>query len=119
MIYVCPRKDAAVTKLCEPCDCGMMIASDRKPWYGEGRQPIDDIMEAGWGPEFCAGNVLKYLRRTKSPEHSLESARVYFGWLRGLADKQSQTGYGNAINVLAQLYGMLTPDEVSTLQAAS
>lgn len=47
----------------------------RKAHYGESRQPIDDIFAAGWGPAFCAGNVLKYLRRTKEPEHSLESAR--------------------------------------------
>lgn len=87
------------------------MKGDRKPWYGEGRQPIDDIMAAGWGPEFCAGNVLKYLRRTKSPEHSLESARIYYGWLTGLAQLQRETGEGHAIKVLGQLVAMLTPVE--------
>lgn len=115
MICVCPRKDAAVTKVCEPCDCGMVIMSDRKPWYGEGRQPIDDIMEAGWGPEFCAGNVLKYLRRTKSPEHSLESAKVYYGWLKGLAEVQRKTGDGHAIGVYNALVMLLNDEELERL----
>lgn len=50
----------------------------RKTHYGSGRQPWDDIVEAGWGPPFAASNVLKYLRRTKDLEHSLESARWYW-----------------------------------------
>lgn len=58
----------------------------RKQHYGADRQPIDDIMLFGWGPQFCAGNVLKYLRRDKAREHSLESARVYWRWLCDLAD---------------------------------
>lgn len=49
----------------------------RKAHYGSGEQPWDTIVFAGWGPEFAAGNILKYLRRTKAPEHSLESARWY------------------------------------------
>ena len=43
----------------------------RKAHYGSGRQPWDHIKAAGWGPEFAAGCVLRYLRRTKDPEHSL------------------------------------------------
>lgn len=50
----------------------------RQDHYGAGRQPWDDIVDAGWGPAFAAGNVLKYLRRPdKNPldpvRHSLEA----------------------------------------------
>jgi hypothetical protein len=47
----------------------------RKAHYGDGVQPWDLIVAAGWAPEFAAGCVLRYLRRTKDPDHSLESAR--------------------------------------------
>lgn len=52
--------------------------SVRKNHYGVGRQPFDDIVLFGWGPSFAAGNVLKYLRRDKSLEHSLSSAKWYW-----------------------------------------
>lgn len=79
--------------------------SVRKLHYGEGKQPIDHIIAAGWGPEFCAGNVLKYLRRTKEPEHSLESARWYWDHLTALAAS------GHAKYVCGQLVSMLTKEE--------
>lgn len=48
-------------------------SSERKDHYGTGRQPWDDIVEAGWSPEFAAANVLKYLRRPdKLPAEDLE-----------------------------------------------
>jgi hypothetical protein len=53
----------------------------RKAHYGSGRQPLDDIVEAGWGPAFCAGNVLKYLRRDKDVEDSRKKAKWYFDFL--------------------------------------
>jgi hypothetical protein len=56
-------------------------ASPRKAWYGDGVQPWDIIVERGWGPSFAAANVLKYVRRVKDPEHSLESARWYYARL--------------------------------------
>ena len=51
----------------------------RQPYYGEGRQPLDDIIELGWGPAFCAGNVLKYLRRNKHTDQmkDIDKARWY------------------------------------------
>ena len=39
----------------------------RKAHYGQGKQPWDYIVEAGWAPEFAAGCVLRYLRRDKGP----------------------------------------------------
>lgn len=58
---------------------GQGDAEPRKAHYGEsGAQPWDLILAAGWGPAFAAGNVLKYLRRSKNPEHSAESAAWYY-----------------------------------------
>lgn len=50
----------------------------RKAHYGDGRQPWDDIVDMGWAPHFAAGCILRYLRRTKDTEHSLQSARWYW-----------------------------------------
>lgn len=52
----------------------------RKPWYGSGEQPWDIMKDIGWSEHFAAGCILKYMMRTKEPEHSLESARWY--WAR-------------------------------------
>jgi len=52
-------------------------AVPRQDYYGDKRQPWDDILDSLWAPEFAAANVLKYLRRVKKPEHSLESAKWY------------------------------------------
>lgn len=56
----------------------------RKVHYGAGRQPLDDIVDAGWGPAFCAGNVLKYLRRDKMLDDSQQKARWYWQYLNGM-----------------------------------
>ena len=87
--------------------------SVRKAHYGDGKQPIDHIIAAGWGPEFCAGNVLKYLRRTKEPEHSLESARWYWARLLEFAER------GHAKYVMGQLVTMLTREELNRISGAS
>lgn len=78
----------------------------RQNHYGAGRQPFDDIKDAGWAPQFAAGNVLKYLRRNKQPEHSLESARWYYNELSKLADRDRE-----ARKVLLQLDRELTGAE--------
>jgi hypothetical protein len=56
-------------------------ADGRKEHYGSGRQPLDDIIEAGWGPQFCASNILKYMRRLKQIEDSKIKARWYWRYL--------------------------------------
>lgn len=63
----------------------------RKAHYGDGEQPWDTIKNAGWAPEFAAGNVVKYLRRTKDPEHSLQSARWYYARLKELIGRGSRS----------------------------
>lgn len=60
-----------------------LTASDgtvRKQHYGSGRQPWDDIVAAGWGPHFAAGNVLKYIRRAsaKNGADDVKKARWYY-----------------------------------------
>lgn len=85
----------------------------RKVHYGPGRQPVDTIRDMGWAPEFFAGNVLKYLRRSKDIEHSHESARVYFRWLGDeVKSMQFDEAYRfRALDVLERLCAVLTLDE--------
>lgn len=62
--------DALYPDRAEPSTDG----STRKAHYGEGER-------LGWGPAFAATCVLRYLRRDKAREHSLESARWYYDQL--------------------------------------
>lgn len=88
------------------------IAADgtiRKDHYGAGRQPWDDIVDAGWGAQFAAGNALKYVRRymAKNGEDDLEKGRWYFARLKELSQKES--------TILRDLLKILTPEEVELL----
>lgn len=84
--------------------------STRKSHYGAGRQPWDDIVDLGWGPAFAAGNVLKYLRRTKDPDADLKKARWYFEWLLA-KEKSTDPRY----RVIYELRCLLTTDEIARL----
>lgn len=86
----------------------------RQDHYGEGEQPWDTIVRLGYAPQFAAGNVLKYLRRTKAPEHSLESARWYYARLHELVVTQP-----NAIKILERLEDALTVKERKMLTDAT
>lgn len=45
-------------------EIGRADASERKPYYGEGRQPWDVMLQdTPWAPYFAAGCILRYLRR--------------------------------------------------------
>lgn len=60
----------------------------RKAHYGPKEQPWDVIVASGWGPAFAASCVLRYLRRDKAREHSVESARWYYARLiEGVAER--------------------------------
>lgn len=85
----------------------------RQDHYGSGRQPWDDILDSGWAPEFAAGNVLKYLRRDKAREHSLESARWYYRELLRMCGGHSD----RAPRVVQQLLDLLTAEEVGNLRS--
>lgn len=84
-------------------------ADGRKAHYGSGRQPLDDIVDAGWGPAFCAGNVLKYMRRDKQVEDSRRKAKWY--WDRLYGEKPTDAGF----EVFDQLVKLLTEDELRFL----
>lgn len=100
----------------------------RQDHYGPGRQPFDDILDAGWAPAFAAGNVLKYLRLTKEPEHSLESARWYYARLFEMSqgDPAPRGSFGPfslvdrhaalAEETIHKLEELLTPDELKLLR---
>ena len=81
----------------------------RKAHYGSGRQPWDDIVEAGWAPAFAAGNVLKYVRRAaaKNGEDDIAKAKWYL--MRLIA--RGKDGEQESVNAVARLAMLLTPDE--------
>ena len=90
----------------------------RKSHYGPPgtRQPWDDIVDAGWAPHFAAANVLKYLRRDKAPEHSLESARWYWIALCRLGRDGGDRDRVEAALTVAKLMHVLTNAEFERLQ---
>lgn len=73
---------------------------------------MSDNDAIGWAPEFAAGCVLRYLRRTKDARHSLESALWYWARLEEMAEE------GHARYVLGILMGLLTADEIGRLRDA-
>lgn len=98
--------------------------STRKAHYGAGEQPWDVIVRKGWGPQFAAANVLQYLRRTKDPEHSLESARWYYRQLMEMADNESgnkravNRAHQPALTVFKALLEELTGEEFARVDPA-
>lgn len=93
--------------------------SVRKDWYGPGKQPWDVAKRLGWAPAFAATNVLKYLRRTKDPEHSLESARWYYAELGKMAARHPTADYRSVLGFAAvikeRLVAELTDEEFTKL----
>lgn len=90
----------------------------RKSHYGSGAQPWDLILISGWGPAFAAANVVKYLRRTKNPEHSLESARWYYARLiDGVASNLPGPSEPREwLAALTRLEAILTKEERATVR---
>lgn len=86
----------------------------RQTYYGDGEQPWDTIKRQGWAPAFAAGNILKYLRRTKDPEHSVDSARWYYDRLCEMDVGQGEDAAAArlALRTLAEL---LTHDELKRI----
>jgi hypothetical protein len=66
-------------------------------------------------PAFCGGLILKYLRRTKDPEHSLESARWYRQRLVEFQHSKDPVRRKDALRVLLQLGMLLNPEELERL----
>lgn len=103
---------------------GQGDSEPRKAHYGDGEQPWDVIVRLGWGPAFAASNVIKYLRRTKNPEHSLESARWYadrledgmMGKIPGWTNPEAVALWRNAFD---KVTGELSLDEIRTLRGSA
>lgn len=92
--------------------------TQRLDHYGAGRQPFDEIVDAHWGPEFCAGNALKYVRRDSDAkgtgrERDLKHARWYYARLAEMATGRFAAHYDidHAAAVAVRLDTMLTEAE--------
>ena len=90
--------------------------SVRKDHYGPGRQPWDDIVDAGWGPAFAAGNALKYVRRAaaKNGEDDLAKGRWYYNEMIKRIAGEVNGPWTMAFDVLEEL---LARDERKLLRA--
>lgn len=106
------------------------VAADgttRQAHYGSGRQPWDDIVERGWGPEMAAGNALKYVRRDSGMKgtaraRDLKHARWYYARLVELGTTREPYSHHtpatrHALAVFADLNELLTPAERALLTA--
>lgn len=96
--------------------------AERQTYYGEGAQPWDDIVRAGFGAAFAAGSILKYLRRQKGErEKDVEKARWYWTRLVALSIGEPEDP-GDEIDrahlALAWLGQTLKPEETALLTAA-
>lgn len=87
-------------------------ADGRKAHYGEGKQPWDTCKELGWAAQGAAFSILRYLRRTKTPERDLREAKVYHKWLFELAEENSSSKV-----VLEQLHKELSQAEFERLMS--
>lgn len=85
--------------------------SVRKAHYGDGVQPWDTTVASGWGPHAAAFCVLRYLRRDKAKEHSIESARWYYTRLIEFVAEENKEG-GPADTTFARLEMILTVEEL-------
>lgn len=79
--------------------------SVRKAYYGSGEQPWDIIKRFGWAADFAAGNVLKYLRRTKGEPGDVTKARWYWVELKKLADNDYAFARAAVAKLLRELKG--------------
>lgn len=91
----------------------------RKAHYGDGKQPWDTIVEMGWGAEFAAANVIKYLRRTKDVDHSIQSARWYYSRLKEMISRDAGSrNSAAAAEIMKKLMGELTDAEFTKVASA-
>ncbi len=88
----------------------------RPPHYGDGVQPWDTIVRLNWAPHFAAGNVIKYLRRTKDVEDSRRKAIWYYRELAKMAVLNSNPDWSNSSLVLCTLLHELTHEELEILR---
>lgn len=103
--------------------CGLMLMAaevvrkdGRTAHYGDGEQPWDTCLPLGWAQYGAAFSILRYLRRSKTPERDLAAAKVYLGWLYELAqlDKDNvwklKTDYAGSLTVFRVLIRQVLTD---------
>ncbi len=90
--------------------------SVRKAHYGDGEQPWDAICRIGYGPQFAASNVIRYLRRTKDRQRSLESARWYWNQLKTRSGKDMNRNHNSWSKAKNKLSMELSTFELELLQ---
>ena len=93
----------------------------RQGYYGpDGEQPWDVIKRLGFAAEFAAGNVLKYMKRTKPGQeaHSLASARWYHDRLVGFTLRGHYRDRRHAADLYDRVMGELTVAERARLAEA-
>ena len=113
-------------------DAATYVAEDgtvRQGYYGDGIQPWDRMVRLGIAAPFAVGSILKYLGRTKEPEHSLESARWYWARLIEFAKdeppRQTSTPFYHHLNHfqaktgIEQLRSELTAQEFLKIEPAA
>ena len=105
-----------VDKLAPNRDAPGADGTTRKAHYGPGKQPWDTTVERGWGPHAAAFCVIRYLRRDKAPEHSLESARWYYARLFESAVSEVEVN-GPWTKAFHELEDELTQDELKSVRA--
>ena len=67
------------------------ITKDVHPQHYQGEvEPIDLIISCGYGPDYCAGNVIKYVARyhKKGGIYDLKKAQQYLEWLIELEENK-------------------------------
>jgi hypothetical protein len=83
-------------------------------------QPWDTVVKMGWGPQFAAANVIKYMRRSKEPEDARKKAIWYWRELCRMAVfRDDDSDYVEASLVLVKLMYELTNDELAILRACT
>lgn len=100
------------------------VATDgtvRTSHYGAGKQPWDTTIELGMAVDFAGGNVLKYLRRTKTSGEGNDAKAMWY-WKRLLEfvnDKTNPARMNDAMRVSMLLVDELSLDERTRLNVPS
>lgn len=93
---------------------GRIDQSGRQDYFGEGRQPWDEIVDVGFGPQFAAGSILKYIRRTKG-EREKDIAKAAWYWARLIELSEDRVNETAARDALQWLNARLTLAEVEVI----
>lgn len=104
------------------------IATDgtvRQSYYGNGKQPWDEMKGGSLASPFAAGSVLKYMRRTKGERAAdIEKAVWYYNELLKMANGKGDSPHTSGVLIttgqiyLRWLQSRLTADELQIIVLA-